>query len=457
MREAPRFSFNVPVQVENKGLNAQGTINNLSLNGAFVALPVATDLQSPLLNMKFSPPHCLRPLEVLALVVRNTAEGIGVRFIDLDPDQRYSLWSSLARLWPHDLKECLFCGKALEARGRKYCTWCQSPLDFQQETYLERLLAKSSPQEMIGTCSSMLQVFHLIRKVAATDFPVLVTGASGTGKEMVAQAIHQRSSRAQSPFVVVNCGAIPRELMESELFGHERGAFTGACRSTVGKVELAHEGTLFLDEVGELPLEMQVKLLRFLQEFTFERVGGRDSKEVDVRVIAATNKDLKELIAAGRFREDLYYRLDVINIQLPSLMQRQNDILIMANIFLRRYTSQTGKKIKGFSKKAEHTLLNHSWPGNVRELINLIRRAVVMSEDCWITPENMGLTPVVASVEPSNGNGLGLKEAKDQFEANLVAQALMKHRGNVQLAAEALKTSRSVIYHLIQKHELTLH
>jgi transcriptional regulator with PAS, ATPase and Fis domain len=457
MREAPRFSSNVPVQLQNKSVDAHGTINNLSLNGAFVALPVATDLQSPLLTLKFSPPHCLRPLEVLALVTRSTADGIGVRFIDLDPDQRFSLWSSLAPLWPADLKECLYCGKELEAKGRKYCTWCQSPLDFQHETYMERLLAKSSPQEMIGTCTGMLQVFHLIRKVAATDFPVLVTGASGTGKEMVAQAIHQRSSRSQGPFVVVNCGAIPRELMESELFGHERGAFTGACRSTMGKAELAHEGTLFLDEIGELPLEMQVKLLRFLQEFTIERVGGRECKEVDVRVIAATNCSLKDMITAGRFREDLYYRLDVINIQLPSLMERQNDILIMANIFLRRYAAHSGKKIKGFSKKAEQTLLNHSWPGNVRELINLIRRAVVMAEDSWITPENMGLTPAVAKIEPSNGNGLGLKEAKDQFEANLVAQALMKHRGNVQLAAEALKTSRSVIYHLIQKHELQLH
>jgi transcriptional regulator with PAS, ATPase and Fis domain len=456
MREAPRFSFNVPVQLENKGVNAHGTISNLSLNGAFVALPFATDLESPLLTLKFSPPHCLRPLEALALVVRSTAEGIGVKFIDLDPDQRYSLWSSLAPFWPKDLKECLFCGKVLEARGRKCCTWCQSPLDFQQETYLERLLAKSSPREMVGTCPNMLQVFHLIRKVAATDFPVLITGASGTGKEMVAQAIHQRSSRSQGPFVVVNCGAIPRELMESELFGHERGAFTGACRSAVGKAELAHEGTLFLDEVGELPLEMQVKLLRFLQEFTFERVGGRESKEVDVRVIAATNGSLKEMIAAGRFREDLFYRLDVINIQLPSLMQRQDDILIMANIFLRRYAAHTGKKIKGFTKKAEQTLLNHSWPGNVRELINLIRRSVVMAEDSWIIPENMGLTPSVAKVEPSNGNGLGLKEAKDQFEANLVEQALSRHRGNVQLAAEALKTSRSVIYHLIQKHELRI-
>jgi two-component system NtrC family response regulator len=170
--------------------------------------------------------------------------------------------------------------------------------------------------------------------VAATDVPVLITGASGTGKEMVAQAIHQRSQRGNGPFVAVNCGAIPRELLESELFGHEKGAFTGAYRTVMGKVEIANRGTLFLDEVGELPLELQVKLLRFLQEYSFERVGGRDTKQVDLRVISATNNDLKEMIAAGRYREDLYYRLNVVNIALPPLKHRGEDVLIMATVFL---------------------------------------------------------------------------------------------------------------------------
>ena len=420
-----------------------------------MALPAATDLESPLLTLKFAPPHCLRPLEVLALVVRSTADGIGVRFIDVDPDQRFSLWSSLAPLWPNDVKECLYCGKDLEAKGRRYCTWCQSPLDFQQETYMERLLAKSSPQEMIGTCSGMLQVFHLIRKVAATDFPVLVTGASGTGKEMVAQAIHQRSPRSQGPFVVVNCGAIPRELMESELFGHERGAFTGACRSTMGKAELAHEGTLFLDEVGELPLEMQVKLLRFLQEFTVERVGSRESKKVDVRVIAATNKDLKEMTAAGRFREDLYYRLYGINIELPLLKDRGEDVLLMARLFLSRLSAEGEREFHGFTQETQQVIQSYSWPGNVRELINRLRRALVMAEEPWITLKNLGLHKKPDD-QAGLVSGMGLKEAIARYEADLVSETLQRCRGNVQKAAEILKTSRSALYHLINKHGLPL-
>jgi two-component system NtrC family response regulator len=306
--------------------------------------------------------------------------------------------------------------------------------------------------EMVGTCPAMLKVFDLIRKVAVTDFPVLVTGASGTGKEMVAQAIHQRSSRAQGPFMVVNCGAIPRELMESELFGHERGAFTGAYRSMAGKAELAHGGTLFLDEIGELPLEMQVKILRFLQEFTFERIGGRQSKKVDVRVIAATNKNLKEMIAAGRFREDLFYRLYGISIELPPLQERGEDVLLMARLFLSRLSAEGGKELHGFTKEALQALQAYSWPGNVRELINRLRRALVMAEDPWITPKNLGLDKHDDQVGPVNG--VGLKEAMARYEAQLVSETLRRCRGNVQKAAEVLKTSRSAIYHLINKHSL---
>ena len=242
-------------------------------------------------------------------------------------------------------------------------------------------------QEMIGTCNAMRHLFKLIRKVAATDVPVLVTGASGTGKEMVARAIHQRSHRSKGPFVAVNCGAIPRELLESELFGHEKGSFTGAYRSVGGTVERAQGGTLFLDEIGELPLELQVKLLRFLQEYTFERVGGRKSITVDLRVISATNKDLGELIEQNLFREDLYYRLDVIDISLPPLKDRGEDALIMANIFLKKHAATLGKEIQGFTPEAVTAIQTHAWPGNIRELGNRIRRAVVMADGVTITPE----------------------------------------------------------------------
>ncbi len=310
------------------------------------------------------------------------------------------------------------------------------------------------PQEMVGTCPAMLRVFQLIRKVAATEFPVLVTGPSGTGKEMVAQAIHQRSPRAQGPFAVVNCGAIPRELLESEFFGHERGSFTGAHRTVVGKVELAQGGTLFLDEVGELPLELQVKLLRFLQDYSFERVGGREKRTADVRVISATNCNLKEMIAQNRFREDLFYRLDGINIDLPPLAERGDDILIMANFFLGRYCRDVGKEIKGFSPEALRALKVYSWPGNIRELINRVRRGVVMAEGSLVSPKNLDLESQVLKGDLSAG--LGLKEALAQFESRLIVETLDRCQGSVQMAAKALKTSRSVIYHLINKHGLSL-
>jgi two-component system NtrC family response regulator len=307
--------------------------------------------------------------------------------------------------------------------------------------------------EMIGACEAMLNVFDLIRKVAATDVPVLITGASGTGKEMAARAIHQRSMRSKGPFIAVNCGAIPRELLESELFGYEKGSFTGAYRSSIGTVERAHNGTLFLDEVGELPFELQVKLLRFLQEYTFERVGGRKTIKVDLRVISATNCDLKELIAAGRFREDLYYRLDVVNLALPPLKDRGEDVLIMAKFFLKYYASKQNKNISGFSPEALTAIQMHPWPGNIRELVNRIRRAVVMAEGPWIMPEHMSLKISEINPEPFI-DGMGLREAKKRLEIELVTAALGKYHWNVRLAAKALKTSRSVIYNLMEKYKI---
>jgi DNA-binding NtrC family response regulator len=451
MRRVPRFPVNLDVNLQNGVHTKRGIISNLGLNGAFVTVPAVGDLH-PLVTMRFAPPQVNQSLEVLARVVRSTPSGFGAEFLDLDPQNVDQLWSSLVSLWPKELKDCPYCGQHLVAKRRR-CSLCHLPLDFSQEGYLDRLPEDHHAlREMIGTCPAMHKVFHLIRRVAASDVPLLVTGASGTGKEMVAQAVHQRSLRAKGPFIAVNCGAIPRELLESELFGHEKGAFTGAYRTVAGKVELAHNGTLFLDEVGELPLELQVKLLRFLQEYTFERVGGRESKTVDLRVISATNGDLKELIAASRFREDLYYRLNVVNIDLPHLQDRGDDALIMANVFLRRYAAKTDRKILGFSQEAVRALQTYPWPGNIRELINHIRRAVVMTEDTWVTPENLGLDLSAFQAKPLNG--LGLKEAKAQFEAKLLAEALASARGNVQLAARALKINRSVVYHLMSKYDL---
>jgi two-component system, NtrC family, response regulator len=270
---------------------------------------------------------------------------------------------------------------------------------------------------------------------------------------MAARAIHQRSMRSKGPFIAVNCGAIPRELLESELFGYNKGAFTGAYRSSIGTLDRADKGTLFLDEVGELPLELQVKLLRFLQEYTFERVGGRKTIKVDLRVISATNSDLEAQIRLGRFRDDLYYRLDVVTFAMPPLKERGEDVVIMANFFLNQYNAQQSKNILGFSPEAVTAIQMHSWPGNVRELINRIRRAVVMADGPWILPDHMSLTISQIHPEPLL-DGLGLKEAKQKLEIELVSAVLQKYRGNVRLAAKALKTSRSVIYNLMGKYKL---
>jgi two-component system NtrC family response regulator len=423
------------------------------LTGAFLELPVAPQL-SALVHFKFRVSSQSPTFEVLARVVRRTPRGIAVEFLDLDNHARALLWDALIPFLPKRFKDCPYCGKPLPPGRVNKCPRCKRSLDFTHKDYLAKLTAKDQdPEEMIGTSQSMREVFHLIRKLAPSDVPVLITGASGTGKEMVARAIHERSRRAQGPFVPINCGAIPRELLESELFGHEKGAFTGAYRTSAGTVERANGGTLFLDEVGELPPELQVKLLRFLQELSFTRVGGRIPIQVDLRIISATNADLAEMTRAGRFREDLYYRLDVVNIQLPPLKYRGDDSLIMASVFLKRYASKVGKEIRGFSQRATAAILAHPWPGNVRELVNRIRRGVVLSEEPWLTPEHLGLSLDEVKPEPII-NGRGLKEVRAEFEAKLITDTLTHYHGNAQLASKSLKISRSMLYHLIQKYDL---
>jgi two-component system NtrC family response regulator len=438
------------------GQISQGSIANLSLNGTYVNLPGAVQPPSHVINLKFPLlPDDSQKLEVLARVVRTSSSGFGAEFLDLDSHNRARLWDSMLPHLPTSFETCPFCNEAVKNLRKKVCSVCHLPLDFHKISYQDWLNLGNGhePEEMVGVSDPMRHVFELIRKVAATELPVLITGASGTGKEMVARTLHQRSLRAQGPFVAINCAAIPRELLESELFGHEKGAFTGAYRTTIGTVERAQGGTLFLDEVGELPLELQVKLLRFLQEFTFERVGGSKTLAADLRVVSATNGDLKALISDGQFREDLYYRLDVLHIELPLLKDREDDLLIMANIFLKRYAGRVGKQGLEFSKAAVTAIQAHPWPGNIRELTNRIRRSVVMAETPLINPEHLGLALSHVVPEPYC-DGLSLKEAKSRFEANLISQVLSKYNGNVNLAAKALQTSRSMLYNLIQKYDL---
>ena len=456
MRRAPRIPVDLPVSLYFLSQTVKGRITDLSLTGAHIALPEKVKLHVPIIDLKFPLFSTKSPdIEVLARVIRPSTSGVGVEFLDLDSHNRSRLWDSLLPLLPPRFETCPFCGKETKGRGVKLCPGCQMPQDLHVVGYQDWLADVNSgePEEMVGVSEPMRQVFNLIRKVAATDLPVLITGASGTGKEMVARSIHQRSLRAAGPFVAINCAAIPRELLESELFGHEKGAFTGAYRTSIGTVERAQGGTLFLDEVGELPLELQVKLLRFLQEFTFERVGGRKTIEADLRVISATNSDLTALIKEGNFREDLYYRLDVLSVELPLLKDRDDDLLIMATIFLKRYASRVGKKDLRFSKEAMTAIQAHNWPGNIRELTNRIRRSVVMADGPLIAPEHLGI--VVSHLDPEPYcDGLSLKEAKARFEAQLIAQVLAKYNGNVFLAAKALRTSRSMLYNLIQKYNL---
>ncbi len=301
-------------------------------------------------------------------------------------------------------------------------------------------------EEMLGTSGEMQGVFAFIRKVAATSAPVLLLGESGTGKEMAAAAIHRRSLRKDGPFIAINCNAIPENLLESELFGHEKGSFTGADQQRKGLIESAGGGTLFLDEIGELPSAIQVKLLRYLQEKRFQRVGGRQELQSDTRVIAATNADLKQATANGTFREDLYFRLAVVIINLPPLRDRGDDVILIAKDFLNRYSAQNVKTGLTFGPEALRAISRYNWPGNVRELQNRVQRAVIMADGKRITIKDMELNHAVEAL-PANT----LKAARENAERETILQALKRHSGRISSAAADLGISRPTFYELMEK------
>ncbi len=314
---------------------------------------------------------------------------------------------------------------------------------------------------MIGQSNAMQSIFDTITQVAATDATVLITGESGTGKELVARAIHENSTRNSGPFIPINCGAIPETLLESELFGYEKGAFTSAYAQQKGKFEYADKGTLFLDEIGEMSPNLQAKLLRFLQERNMQRVGGRKDIKIDTRVIAATNIDLNVAMKERRFREDLFFRISVITIDVPPLRDRSSDINLLANTLLERYSVMFKKKIKGFSTAAMQEIEKYSWPGNVRELENKLQKAVITSGSSTIEPRNLGLG---ASTEdagrPSETEkqyeGMTLKEARKKLEVHIISRVIEKHKGNIKRASETLGISRPTLYDLIDKYKLSV-
>jgi two-component system, NtrC family, response regulator len=325
---------------------------------------------------------------------------------------------------------------------------------FELEAENRRLLraATVSPIDgIIAGSPEMLQVLRNIEKIAPADVTVLLLGESGTGKELLARAIHKLSGRAQEPFVPINCAAIPETLLESELFGYEKGAFTGAVKQTVGRIESADRGTLFLDEIGDVPLLMQVKLLRFLQDQVVERIGGRNPVQVDVRIVCATNQDLDRMMAEGRFREDLYYRLNEVAVQVPPLRERAADAVVLASFFLRRFASEYGRTVRGFSSGALVAIKDHPWPGNVRELENRVKRAVVMSEGSLLLASDLDLATPGEELQ-----SLAIRAARARAEREVLQLALAQAGANLSKAAKLLGVSRPTLYDLMQQHQIGL-
>lgn len=317
----------------------------------------------------------------------------------------------------------------------------------EQNRQLKQAQLAMPMEGLIATDDAMQKVLRMVEKVARTDVSVLILGESGTGKELIARAVHTQSGRKDGKFVAINCAAIPEQLLESELFGHERGAFTGAVKQTLGKVEVANGGTLFLDEIGDMPIALQAKLLRFLQNKVIERVGGRQEIPVNVRVVCATNKDLQQLIAEQQFRQDLYFRVGEVIVNVPPLRERKGGATVLAHAMLRKFSGVQGRPKRGFSEQALAALEAYSWPGNVRELENKVKTAMIMAEGSMITPEDLALKEAEASESLFN-----LKEVRTRAERQAIQQALTITDSNISRTAELLGVSRPTLYDLMEKY-----
>lgn len=389
-----------------------------------------------------------------------TSEGFAVldAIMKLKPDTKVIVASG------HGARE-----SALQAIERGAYDFYQKPVDIdalglivrrafnlhQIEEENRRLVSHSSEDKtvlgrLITGAPEMVKVARTIERVASTNASVMLLGASGTGKELLAKGLHEASNRANQPFVAINCAAIPENLLESELFGHEKGAFTGAVKTTEGKIECADGGTLFLDEVGDIPLQLQVKLLRFLQERTIERIGGRKTIAVDTRIVCATHQDLETMIVAGSFREDLFYRLAEIVVRIPGLAERHGDAVLLGKAFLKRFAKEMNPSVSGFAPNALAAIDAHDWPGNVRELENRVKRAVIMADSKLVNADDLDFT---ADTEEDD-DVLNLKAAREQSDRRIIRHALARSEGNISSTAKLLGISRPTLYDLLKQYDL---
>ena len=389
-----------------------------------------------------------------------TSEGFAVldEIMSLKPDTKVIVASG------HGAQE-----SALEAIKRGAYDFYQKPVDIDKlgliverayrlhgiESENRRLAEKVGEDQtvlgrMITAAPEMLKVARTVERVANADVSVMLLGSSGTGKELLARGVHESSARRQGAFVAINCAAIPENLLESELFGHEKGSFTGAVKTTEGKIELADGGTLFLDEVGDIPLPLQVKLLRFLQERTIERIGARKAIAVDTRIVCATHQDLEAMIGAGTFREDLFYRLAEIVVKIPTLAERPGDAVLLAKHFLARFAREMNPKVKGFAPDALAAIDGWGWPGNVRELENRVKRAVIMAEGKLVGAEDLDL----GGGAEEAGDVLNLKAAREQADRRMIRQALARTEGNISNTAKLLGISRPTLYDLLKQYDM---
>ena len=389
-----------------------------------------------------------------------TSEGFAVldAIMALKPDTKVIVASG------HGARE-----SALAAIARGAYDFYQKPIDIEAlglivrrafnlraiEEENRRLVESSSADKtvlgrMITGAPEMVKVARTIERVAHTNVSVMLLGASGTGKELLAKGLHDASDRANGPFIAINCAAIPENLLESELFGHEKGAFTGAVKTTEGKIESADGGTLFLDEVGDIPLPLQVKLLRFLQERTIERVGGRKAIPVNTRIVCATHQDLEGMIAAGSFREDLFYRLAEIVVRIPGLAERYGDPVLLAKAFLKRFAAEMNPAVTGFTPDALAAMDAHDWPGNVRELENRVKRAVIMADGKLVNAEDLDL----GDREDEDAQLLNLKAAREATDRRVIRHALSRSEGNISSTAKLLGISRPTLYDLLKQYDL---